>query len=398
MTDGLSTRILSIDIMRGLTLFLMLFVNDLYMPGVPKWLGHTDAQYDGMGLADWVFPGFLFMVGMAIPFAYKLRKQKGDSDFKFIKHIIIRSLSLIIIGVLIVNISRLNTVMTGMPKNLWALSLYISIFLIWNDYNIANDYIKRKSFIFKTSGLVGLVILMYIFRAGTPEKPEWFIQSWWGILGLIGWSYLIAALLFMIIKNNILASFFIWIIFILLNAADLSGYTQALDGLKPIFGVIIGGNTPSIVLAGLFSAMILEKYKNDPGNLLKAYIAIGVICIISGFILRKWFIISKIIATPSWALICSGISFCLLGVLFYLVDYKGIKNWSSFFKETGGNSLTTYLAPDMIYYLIWSISLPVLLYKKSSVPMVVIAGSLLWAWVMVKWSSWLVKKGIKLKF
>ncbi|RZL99473.1 MAG: DUF1624 domain-containing protein, partial [Pedobacter sp.] len=60
-------RILSIDIMRGLTLFLMLFVNDLYSNGVPEWLHHTKASTDGMGLADWVFPGFLFMVGMSIP-------------------------------------------------------------------------------------------------------------------------------------------------------------------------------------------------------------------------------------------------------------------------------------------------------------------------------------------
>jgi heparan-alpha-glucosaminide N-acetyltransferase len=55
--DIAPNRIVSIDIMRGLTLFLMLFVNDLYMPGVPQWLGHTEAQEDGMGLADWVFPG-----------------------------------------------------------------------------------------------------------------------------------------------------------------------------------------------------------------------------------------------------------------------------------------------------------------------------------------------------
>jgi predicted acyltransferase len=55
--------------MRGLTLVLMLFVNDLYMPGVPAWLGHTKASFDGMGLADWVFPGFMFMVGMSIPYS-----------------------------------------------------------------------------------------------------------------------------------------------------------------------------------------------------------------------------------------------------------------------------------------------------------------------------------------
>ncbi len=73
-----NNRIYSIDVMRGLTLVLMLFVNDLYMPGVPAWLGHMEADFDGMGLADWVFPGFLFMVGMAIPFSIGKRRAEGQ--------------------------------------------------------------------------------------------------------------------------------------------------------------------------------------------------------------------------------------------------------------------------------------------------------------------------------
>ena len=74
-----TNRISSIDIMRGLTLVLMLFVNDLYMPGVPAWLGHMRANFDGMGLADWVFPGFLFMVGMAIPYSIGKRIAEGQN-------------------------------------------------------------------------------------------------------------------------------------------------------------------------------------------------------------------------------------------------------------------------------------------------------------------------------
>ncbi len=72
-------RILSIDIMRGFTLVLMLFVNDLYMPGVPSWLGHSKANFDGMGLADWVFPGFMFMVGMSIPYSIGNRIARGET-------------------------------------------------------------------------------------------------------------------------------------------------------------------------------------------------------------------------------------------------------------------------------------------------------------------------------
>ena len=73
-----SERISSIDIMRGLTILLMLFVNDLNMDVAPSWLGHMEADFDGMGLADWVFPGFLFIVGMAIPFALSKRYSEGS--------------------------------------------------------------------------------------------------------------------------------------------------------------------------------------------------------------------------------------------------------------------------------------------------------------------------------
>ena len=72
------SRVISIDIMRGLTLLLMLFVNDLNMRVAPAWLGHMPVDHDGMGLADWVFPGFLFIVGMAIPFAISGRMKKGE--------------------------------------------------------------------------------------------------------------------------------------------------------------------------------------------------------------------------------------------------------------------------------------------------------------------------------
>jgi predicted acyltransferase len=116
-----NVRILSIDIMRGITLFLMLFVNDLFEPGVPHWLVHTKSNYDGMGLADWVFPGFLFMVGMAIPYAIRSRRQKGDSNSRILIHILVRTISLLLIGVLMMNSDRLNPELSGISRNLWSI-------------------------------------------------------------------------------------------------------------------------------------------------------------------------------------------------------------------------------------------------------------------------------------
>ena len=105
MTD--SNRIYSIDIMRGLTLVLMLFVNDLYMPGVPAWLGHAKADFDGMGLAMGV-SGFSIYGCMAIPFSIGNRIAKGEDNFQIARHIAIRTISLLIIGVLSINVGRVN--------------------------------------------------------------------------------------------------------------------------------------------------------------------------------------------------------------------------------------------------------------------------------------------------
>jgi predicted acyltransferase len=96
----------------------MLFVNDLYMPGIPAWLGHSKADFDGMGLADWVFPGFMFMVGMSIPFSIGNRIARGETTSSIWKHIMIRTISLLIIGLLMSNSRNVNAEFTGMSKSL----------------------------------------------------------------------------------------------------------------------------------------------------------------------------------------------------------------------------------------------------------------------------------------
>jgi heparan-alpha-glucosaminide N-acetyltransferase len=392
-----SNRILSIDIMRGLTLILMLFVNDLYMPGVPAWLGHMEANFDGMGLADWVFPGFLFMVGMAIPFSIGKRISAGESTYTIVRHIVIRSVSLLIIGVLMLNSGRVNAEFTGMSKNLWAILMYIGIFLIWNQYSENEKNFFTVSGL-KLTGIALLVFLIYKFRSGEFENNGSLITSWWGILGLIGWGYLVSALVYFAVRNNILSTAIAFLFFLGLNILSKLDMLTFLNPVKPILGVIIEGNVPLIVLAGLLTTLILRKYsKVSSAKTIVIIVTIGAISIIAGFFLRKWFIISKIQATPSWGLICNGISMILFAALYWIMDIKKKSGWASFIKPAGENSLTTYLAPDILYYLIWSTGIPILIYKQSGIPLVVIAGSVIWALLMVGLTSLLVRLGIKLK-
>ncbi len=88
-------RIAAVDAMRALTMFLMLFVNDI--PGVkniPHWLGHAEMNEDMMGFSDLIFPAFLFCMGMSIPFAIQNRYRKGESTIQVISHLFWRCLAL----------------------------------------------------------------------------------------------------------------------------------------------------------------------------------------------------------------------------------------------------------------------------------------------------------------
>ncbi len=390
-------RISSIDIMRGLTLVLMLFVNDLNMNVAPIWLGHRPAEFDGMGLADWVFPGFLFIVGMAIPFAFSKRFSSGQSLYDISRHIITRSLSLIIIGVLMLNSGRVNPELTGISKNLWALLMYLGVFLFWNDYpNKENKFFTITGF--KFTGLAIFVFLILKFRSGQLENNGSLVTGWWGILGLIGWGYLVSAFTYVLCRDSILKTSLFALFFLIMNMLSDWKLLGFLDLFKPIFGIIIDGNVPFIVLTGLIGGLLIKKMPvKEFKKVIPLFVGLGLLYLISGFILRKWFIISKIQATPSWAMICNGISFLIFILLYWIIDVRNKIRWASFLQPAGENSLTTYIAPDILYYLIWSSGIPVLIYKESHEPLIVVAGSLVWALLMVGLTALLARLKIKLR-
>ena len=93
----MKNRVAAIDVLRSITMFLMLFVNDIPgLKGVPGWLFHAKADQDMLGFSDIIFPAFLFCVGMSVPFALENRFKKGENYLQVITHILIRTFSLVV--------------------------------------------------------------------------------------------------------------------------------------------------------------------------------------------------------------------------------------------------------------------------------------------------------------
>lgn len=208
---------------------------------------------------------------------------------------------------------------------------------------------------------------------------------------------MVTSLVYLAFKENIIGTALIWLAFVGLNILSKLNMLDFLNPVKPVFGVIINGNVPSIVMAGLFFSLLLRRFKNDYHRFVILGTGLGFLCILVGSVLRNWFVISKILGTPSWAMLCNGISILVFIILFIFIDIRRKKNWANVFKPAGQNSLTTYLAPNILYYTIWLTGIPVLFYKQSEHAIVIILGSIGWAFLMIGFAAILSKIGIRLK-
>jgi predicted acyltransferase len=203
-------RITSIDILRALTMVLMIFVNDLWsLKNIPAWLEHVESGVDGIGLADVVFPAFLFIVGLSLPFAINNRRKKGDTEGQLVVHVLTRTIALLVMGVFLVNGETINAPAMGIPKYLWYPLCCLSFILIWNVY----PKTAKRGLVFtaRAIGIITLITLAIIYRGGDGNIR--FAPQWWGILGLIGWAYLASGLITVFSKNNFYIILAGWVFF-----------------------------------------------------------------------------------------------------------------------------------------------------------------------------------------
>jgi len=346
----LPARLHSIDVFRAVTMFLMIFVNDVdEVSNIPKWIKHADANADGLGFADTIFPAFLFIVGLSLPFAVNNRINKGYSRSSIAAYIATRSFALLVMGFFQVNLENYNDDAL-LPRPVWEILITISFFLIWLDYPEKTD--KQKRYMLQSTGAVLLIIMAILYKGGTPQEPTGLQPYWWGILGLIGWSYLICAAVFLLSKGRLPVMISALIFFLFLNVGWNAGWLRYLEGLSRHIWIAGDGSMPAFTMAGVVISVMYTQLVKQGRQQQQFWITLllsGVALIIFGFITRPFGGISKIRATPSWVGICTGISILTFGIIIYLVDIRDKQSWFRIIRPAGTSTLTCYLLPYFLY-------------------------------------------------
>jgi predicted acyltransferase len=328
---------------------LMIFVNDLWsLKSIPAWLGHVERGVDGIGLADVVFPAFLFIVGLSLPFAVENRRKKGDTELQLVMHVLVRTIALLVMGVFLVNGETINAIATGIPRFAYNSLCCLSFILIWNIYpKNANRYLVFGA---KAIGIITLIALAYTYRGGEDGLNR-FGPKWWGILGLIGWSYLAAGLITVFSKNNFWVILGAWIFFSVLSMVYAAGFIPRDSVVSFIPNAILGGTLTGLTIGGVLTSILFKYFRKRDENFKMTLVFIGFAALLIGLsvITRPYWKLAKLGATPAWLFLCSAFTLLAFTAVYWIADVNRKANWFNIIRPAGTDTLLCYLIPYFLY-------------------------------------------------
>ena len=350
------SRLASIDIFRGLTMVVMIFVNDLAsVRGLPWWNYHMKATIDAMTYADMVYPFFLFIVGLSIPLAIRQRMKKNPSLPSLCLHAFIRAASLIVLGLILANAESGDRALMHIDPNAWAILALAGAALFLSVYNGERHATLHRWL--RISGLVLTVAMFAIFRRTTPDgHVAWIDGSYPEILGLIGYTYLAVAILYIPTRRRLWAPLAWFVALLTLNALCTAKWIIFKRNLPLYFWPFGNGAMPCITMAGVVTSVIFlgAHHWQTLRHRILLGLAFAFSTLAAGWLLTPLGI-SKIRATPTWCLYSIGAAVLAFTLLYWVCDVKHRTAWAFPVRAAGANTLLTYLLPDLWYFLFASL-------------------------------------------
>lgn len=319
-----SKRLLSLDALRGFDmLFIMGFsglvmnICNLFPGGSECWLANTMEHVDWHGLAhhDTIFPLFLFIAGVSFPFSYAKQLAAGMSKRSIYLKILRRALTLIALGVIYNGFFKFDF------ENLRVASVLGRIGLAWAGAAILFINFKPMTrVIIAAVTLIGYWLLIcYVPAPDVPGANPLTIEG--NLIGYIDRLFMPGRLIY-------------------------DGGRFDPEGLL--------STVPAIVTAmlGMFTGEFVKiSDKKISGNRKSLYMAGAAAALLAiGLLWSLVFPINKKLWTSSFTLVVGAYSIGMFALFYYIIDVKGWKKWTLFFKVIGMNSITIYLAQAIISF------------------------------------------------
>jgi len=307
-----TTRLRSLDAFRGLTILLMLLVNNVALDsGTPKQLQHAPWNA-GVTMADFVFPWFLFCVGVSIPFAAASFRRKGLPAWSYDLKIIGRAVVLVLLGCLIdSSLQRRPQFSLGVLQNIGLAYLVASML-----YDLP---IVRRMLIAAAMLLGYWAAIMFIPVPGMGQ----------GALGE---------------TQNL-----IWHInMVYLNPVHLWGLPSIIS-------------TAALVLIGTGIGDLLRNKELLELRRVAMLGIVGSALLVLGFLWSLNIPFNKGLWTPSYVLLTAGTGTIILGVFYLILDTAQWWQWAYPLLVFGSNAIVAYVAPILtkLWILqVWQIGKP----------------------------------------
>lgn len=367
MADG---RLLSLDVFRGMTIAGMVLVNN--PGGSPVYTPLNHAEWHGLTPTDWIFPFFLFIVGISIALSLgRFKSQHARPNSKVYLKILTRAASIYLLGAAMSILPFFQSQATDAPD--WAKMLTWTAFTFSLFFLLLRKYWWALGLLL--AGLAGIGAMNVAGFNVVPYNYETLRIM--GVLQRIAVVYLIAAILFLHTtwKQQVAVSVFLlfgyWLVMTIIpvpgcdvttiddKACNLAAYIDRLvltenhiwrggrvydpEGLLstiPAFvtcisGVLTGGwlmrSDTRLKIAGIRSEKLVGMF------------AIGVFLLAVGYVWSYYFPLNKALWTSSYVLVTSGLALLTLGFCYWLIDIQGYKKWAWPFVVFGVNALPLFV-------------------------------------------------------
>lgn len=288
-------------------------------------------QWAGCGFWDLIQPSFMFMVGVAMPYSYASRQAKGDTATQTLKHVLLRSVILVLLGVFLSSNGERET--------------------HWTFVNVLSQIGLGYSFVFLLLGrgvalqllaLAGILGGYWAFFALHPLPGSDVNLAKLGITEAWHQANDYTGFLAHWNKNtNAAAAFDVWF----LNLFPRSKPFEFNSGGYATLNFIPSMAT---MLFGLMAGELLRGPATASAKYYRLVLA-GGICLALGMLLDQTVCPSvKRIWTPSWAIFSTGWTFWMLAAFYWLIDMQGFKAWSLPLVVVGMNSIAAYCMSQLL--------------------------------------------------